>query len=151
MRRQWNVTLEEIPQGSVRGQIRLAPWNRWPFYWLRDNVKDPLKLDAAHVNNTGGDVQGEGGARRATGTAAESLDMWEGSLMLLEEEVRLGLTRFGREKHWGVCLVTENQGIVQLSTRQQPPNSRRHPSQLFYGEHSHELNMMMMYGMSFYR
>lgn len=73
---------KEIPQGCVRGQIRLARRNRWPFYWLRDNVKDPLKPDASTCEqHRMGEAEGKGGAGRATGSAAESLDMREGSLI----------------------------------------------------------------------
>lgn len=65
----WNVRPKEIPRPARRR-------SRWWFYWLRDNVKDALKLDASTCerHRRGGSAGGKGRARRSTGSEAESLD-----------------------------------------------------------------------------
>lgn len=136
---------------SVQGQIRLAHWNRWSFIGCMI-MSRILWNWMQHVNtctwayNTHTHTHREHSGwrwhkafvlytkRNLSLLMPESLVMWERSacsLMLQSLLQRIeGAKRsharvnaLWAKKHWGVCWVTKNPGIVQLSTRQQPQNS----------------------------
>lgn len=93
-----------------------------------------------------GEAEGKGGARRAWWSEAESLDMWEGSLILLRGEVGTGGV-------WG-----QPRGVNTLSEWNMEASgpsvqlSHHHPLQtagrMFHSCFSPKFNVMMMHEMS---
>lgn len=101
-----------------------------------------------------GETEGKGDARRATGSEAESLDMWEGSLILLREGRGVwvkggqgrgwgqprGLTRFGAKRETQGLPVPVSSCLIIISLQTAGSNIHRCLSPKF--------TIMMMYEMS---